>query len=216
MYTLQDLFIFFLLGISPHAWGSHGIVHCQSIGLVSGRIGDPLSPFLRTTEDPCLGMGTRNKNKLYTPGMHVAVHIWQPRVTMGTKMGGLLLKKYTSIFYKACIPLGPFSKLDKQALWKRAKWCRLILHGSWWEYNWNDVLQLQVCHITWFLFPCIQRVDDGCQGAARLVVESVDKRQRIVSLTHDDGHFGVNRINVTIASIYYWPGYIDVKSYVRS
>ena len=122
---------FFLLGISPHAWGSHGIVHCQSIGLVSGRIGDPLSPILRTTEDPCLGMGTSNKNKLYTPGMHVAVHIWQPRVTMGTKMGGLLLKKYTSIFYKACIPLGPFSKLDKQALWKRAKWCRLILHGSW-------------------------------------------------------------------------------------
>ena len=49
------------------------------------------------------------------------------------------------------------------------------------------------------------RVDNGCQGTARLVVESVDKRQRIVSLTHDDGHFG--------ASKYYWPGlYTDVKS----
>ena len=60
------------------------------------------------------------------------------------------------------------------------------------------------------------RVDDGCQGTTQLVVESVDKCQRIVSLTHDDGHFGVNRTNATIASKYYWPGlYTDVKSYVR-
>ena len=60
------------------------------------------------------------------------------------------------------------------------------------------------------------RVDDGRQGTTRLVVESVDKRQRIVSLTHDDGHFGVNRTNATIASKYYWPGlYTDVKSYVK-
>ena len=58
------------------------------------------------------------------------------------------------------------------------------------------------------------RVDDGC--TTRLLVESIDTRQRIVFLTHDDGHFGVNRTNATIASKYYWPGlYIDVKSYVR-
>ena len=61
----------------------------------------------------------------------------------------------------------------------------------------------------------MQRVDDGYQGAARLVVETVDRRQRIVSLTHDDGHFGVNRTNTTNASKYYWYGlYTDVKSYV--
>ena len=59
------------------------------------------------------------------------------------------------------------------------------------------------------------RVDNGCQGTARLVVESVDKRHRIVSLTHDDGHFGVNRTNATIASKYYWPGLCtDVRSYI--
>ena len=48
------------------------------------------------------------------------------------------------------------------------------------------------------------RVDDGCQGITRLVVESVDKRQRIVSLARD-GHFGVIGTNSTIPS----------KSYVR-
>ena len=42
---------------------------------------------------------------------------------MDTKTGGLLLKRYTSIFYKACIPL-PYSKSDKQAL---RKLVRLLL-----------------------------------------------------------------------------------------
>ena len=56
--------------------------------------------------------------------------------------------------------------------------------------------------------------DDGCQSTTQLVVESVDK-EGIVSLTHDDGHFGVNRTNATIASKYYWPGlYTDVRKIV--
>ena len=69
-----------------------------------------------------------------------------------------------------------------------------------------------------FSFVHTTNIDDGCHNAARLVVENLDQRQRIVSLTvtHDDGHFGVNRANSTITSKYYWPGlYTDVKSYVR-
>ena len=132
----------------------------------------------------------------------MAAHIWRPRVTMGIKTGGLQRDTPVS---------SSFLKSDKQALRIRAKF--FAVNGAD-LYYWNDVLQLQVWHITWFLFPCIQRVNDGGQGAGRLVVESVDKRQRIVSLTHDDCHFGVNRRN---ASKYYWPSAIniDVKSYVR-
>ena len=67
-------------------------------------------------------------------------------------MGGLLLKRYTSIFYKA--------ESDKQALRKRAKF--FAVKGSELYYtgtgeNQNDVLQLQVCHITVSLSSCIQR-----------------------------------------------------------
>ena len=46
----------------------------------------------------------------------------------------------------------------------------------------------------------------------RLVVEDMEQRRRIVSITHEDSHFGVNRTYATIASKYYWPGlFLNVK-----
>ena len=49
----------------------------------------------------------------------------------------------------------------------------------------------------------------------RLVVEDTEQRRRIVSITHEDGHFGVKRTYDTIASKYYWPGlFMDVKQHV--
>ena len=91
-----------------------------------------------------------------------------------------------------------FSKSDKQALRKMAKF--FTVKGADLYYmcrgeNRNHVLQSQACNIRLLLILCIQQVDDGCQNAARLFVENIDQRQRIVSLTHDDGPFGVNRTN---------------------
>ena len=55
-----------------------------------------------------------------------------------------------------------FSKSDKQALRKRAKFfavkgAELYHSGRLRGENQNDVLQLQVCHITVSLSSCIQR-----------------------------------------------------------
>lgn len=42
--------------------------------------------------------------------------------------------------------------------------------------------------------------------AARLVIEDVEKRRRIVRSTHNGSHLGLNRMNYMVASKYYWPG----------
>ena len=51
----------------------------------------------------------------------------------------------------------------------------------------------------------------------RLVVEDVTKRCRIISLTHDASHFGVNRTVDVLSNKYYWPGLTkDVRLYVSN
>ena len=46
-------------------------------------------------------------------------------------------------------------------------------------------------------------------------MEDTEQRRRIVSITHEDGHFGVKRTYDTIASKYYWPDlFMNVKQHV--
>ena len=72
-----------------------------------------------------------------------------------------------------------FSKSDKQALQKRAKFFNVKgaeLYCTGRGENQNDVLQLQVMsHHSFSFLMHTTRVDDGCLGTTRLVVESVDK-----------------------------------------
>ena len=71
---------------------------------------------------------------------------------------GLLLKRYTSILYKACIPF-PFrnrtTSVTEEGQNFTVKGAELYYMGR--GENQNDVLQLQVCHITVSLSSCIQR-----------------------------------------------------------
>ena len=61
----------------------------------------------------------------------------------------------------------------------------------------------------------LDKTDHGASPRTRLVVEDREQRRRIVSITHEDGHSGVNRTNDTIAAKYYWPGlFMDGKQQV--
>ena len=115
----------------------------------------------------------------------------------GKKDGGFPLKRYTNIFYKACILLHFRNRTSKR--YKRGPDFspeKALTYSS--RVEAEVRIRMNFCslkHVTsdcMLLFLCIQQVDDGCQNAARLVVENIDQWQRIVSLTHDDGHFGVS------------------------
>ena len=77
----------------------------------------------------------------------------------GYKDGWFTFKEIHKYLVQGMYP-SSFSKSDKQALRKRAKF--FTVKGAELYYtgrgeNQNDVLQLQVCHITVSLSSCIQR-----------------------------------------------------------
>ena len=91
-------------------------------------------------------------------------------------------------------PLG-FSKADKLALRKTVK--LFEAKGSDHYYCGGDENVYIYCN---FIFiACVRRSTvHKCICASkcmrlRLVVEDTEQRRRIVSITHEDGHFGVNR-----------------------
>ena len=115
---------------------------------VSGRIGDPPSPILLRTGDPCVEIGTLKKLYITRSRKHVAAHIWRV-----TKTGGLLLKKH---LLQGVYP-SSFSKSDKQALRKRAKFFAVKGAELYYTGRGENQNELQVCNITVFLSSCIKR-----------------------------------------------------------
>ena len=77
---------------------------------------------------------------------------------MDTKTGGLINFKEIHKYLLQGVYPSSFSKSDKQALRKRAKFFGVAeLYYTGRGENQNDVLQLQVCHIPVSLSSCIQR-----------------------------------------------------------
>ena len=99
------------------------------------------------------------------------------------------------------------SKADKLALLKSAKFYEAkgsCLYYSGRGENVHIVLiNLELNH-AFLLHVCATINDSDGSTRVRLVVEDAEQWRRIVSVTHEDGHFGVKRTNDTKASKYYW------------
>ena len=104
-----------------------------------------------------------------------------------------------------------FSKADKLGLRRRAKFFEAKGSDLYYCDGGENVhilcLKYNNYVISFLLHVCGDRqLTKVLVMPLRLVVEDKEQRRRIVSIAHEDGHFGVKRTYDTIASKYYWPG----------
>ena len=112
-----------------------------------------------------------------------------------TKDGGFSYRQIFSYLSDDQYPLG-FSKADKLALRKTAK--LFEAKGSDHYYCGGDENVYIYCNFI-FIARVRRSTVHRCASKSmrlRLVVEDMEQRWRIVSITHEDGHFGVNRTYV--------------------